>query len=140
MSEATFALKHLKKGRLKVTKARLAILSALKLEARPLTVAEIIQLIKRSRVDADEVTIYRVLQALEKSGLVDKVNFREDKFRYEIKGEDHHHLICERCRSITEIADCPIDEVEEQISKKEKFLIKTHAMEFFGLCQNCQKK
>lgn len=139
MPKTDFARERLKKSGLKVTKARLSILSVLKTEAKPLTVAEILHFIKKQhKVDADEVTVYRVLEALEKTDLIDKVNFREDKFRYEIKGDDHHHLICENCGTITEIMDCPIDEVEEQICHKEKFLIKGHAMEFFGLCQKCQ--
>jgi len=29
--------------------------------------------------------------------------------------------------------------LEEKIKSKHKFLIKRHALEFFGLCQDCQK-
>ena len=123
-------------SRLKNTPSRTAILSALKKEDRPLDALEILELTKDK---ADLATVYRTLETFYNNGLISKVEFREGKYRYEIKKSDHHHLICLSCGKIEEIEDKFMQEWEDEIRKKRGFLVKSHSLEFFGLCKNCQK-
>lgn len=123
---------------LKVTKARLGVLEALRSNTNPATVDDIARGLGKCQINADQVTLYRILDIFCKSGLVTRLEFGEGKFRYELKKSEHHHLICERCGSIEDVTNCPIDELTQSISKKHQFMVKRHALEFFGLCQSCQ--
>lgn len=125
---------------LKVTHARTAVLQLLSDQDAPIDVGGIVNHLQKQRVDADKVTVYRILDAFVKKGLVERLEFGEGKFRFELSDRrKHHHLICEQCGNIEDISDCNIAILEKEIAKKKHFLVKRHALEFFGLCQNCQR-
>lgn len=123
---------------LKSTPARLAILGFLQEEKTPRDAEEIFVHVAQEHEHADKVTIYRTLETFYEKGLINRIDFREGKYRYELSGNDHHHLLCEKCGKIEDISDCHISDLEEEISKKKKFLVKRHQLEFFGVCASCQ--
>jgi Fur family ferric uptake transcriptional regulator len=125
---------------LKKTKGREAILDVLETEQSPVDVSHIQNHLHEKAVQVDPATIYRILDAFYKNGIVHRFEFHEGKFRYELSSkQDHHHLICEGCGNIEDIANCNINTVKKDIATKKGFLVKHHSLEFFGLCKNCQK-
>lgn len=123
---------------LKNTPSRLAVLSVLEKENKPLSVLEIYEPIKDK---ADLATVYRNLEVFRENNLVDRVEFGEGKYLYEIRKEDHHHLICLNlyCGKVEDIEDKFMSEWEREIKETKGFLVKNHSVEFFGLCKDCQK-
>src|SRR5690606_10224904 len=85
---------------LKGTRVRLALLELLQDEGHPLTASEIIDALDRVQITADQATIYRILDIFTKKGILTRYEFQEGKFRYELAGNEHHHLICENCGNI----------------------------------------
>lgn len=125
---------------LKVTPARMGVLSILEKAEKPLDVASVIMYLQELNVKADKVTVFRIINILSQKGLVMPIQLGEGKFRYEhIQKADHHHFICESCGSITDISDCNILKLQNDIQKKKGLLIKRHSLEFFGLCRKCKK-
>ena len=131
---------ELRDADLKVTPARLGILNALEKSDMPLDVTSIITTLKKSKVKADKVTVFRIMHALTEKGLVKPIQLYEGKLRYEyaMKSE-HHHFVCEQCGKIEDISDCHIGKLEKEITQKKGLLVKRHSLEFFGLCTNCQQ-
>lgn len=129
---------HLQDSGLKGTKPRLAVLHVLEEQHRPLDVAEILHGLEEHHIAADQATVYRILDTFTQKGLIERLEFHEGKFRYERAGEDHHHLICESCGKVEDMSDCNIGELEKDVKKKKGFQVKRHALEFYGLCQQCQ--
>jgi len=129
---------HLKDYGFKETPARLYILSFLEKAKGPIDVTQIMTFLKEQRISVDKVTVYRILDAFCDKGLVTRLELQEGKFRYELNLSDHHHFICEECGEITEIPGCPVYELENDIAKKQKVVIKKHSLEFFGVCHHCQ--
>lgn len=140
-----FARKHdceveLHKADLKVTPARLGVLAALEQADMPLDVSSVINFLKKQNVKADKATVFRIVNALSEKGIVQPIQLREGKLRYEkAKETDHHHLVCQQCGSIEDISDCNIAALEKDIEKKKKFTVKSHSLEFFGVCKQCQR-
>lgn len=124
---------------LKSTPARLMILSYLSEQQTPQAVEDITSHIESRHESVDRVTVYRILETFVKKGLIKRLEFGEGKYRYEIAGDDHHHLICESCGKVEDISDCHISELEKEISQGKKFLVKRHQLEFFGVCRSCQR-
>ncbi len=124
---------------LKSTPTRLAVLSYLSEQTKPVDAEAIFVHIDNEHEHADKVTIYRILDALSEKGIVSRLEFGEGKYRYEVAGTDHHHLICENCGKIEDISDCNISELEKDIQTKKQFLVKRHVLEFYGLCSSCQR-
>ncbi len=123
---------------LKVTSARVSVLSFLDHSDAPLDVDAIYEHVTSEHEEADRATIYRIIEMLYQKGIVKRLEFGEGKYRYELAGDDHHHLICENCGKIEDISDCGISEWEKEIKDKKKFNVKRHSLEFYGVCQQCQ--
>ena len=135
-------LKHdckdeLKKADLKVTPARIAVMKYLESVKNPTDVDSIIEAVEKE-VNVDPATIYRIINTFFEKGIIERIEFGEGKYRYEVAGHHHHHLICTNCRKIEDVEGDYINEIETEIRGKKGFLVKSHSLEFFGLCRNCQ--
>src|SRR5689334_18191050 len=87
----------LKQADLKITKARVTILTILQEKDCPVDVETIQHGLKHHHVRADQATIYRNLDTLAQSHLINRIDFQEGKFRYELHEAHHHHLVCDVC-------------------------------------------
>jgi len=128
----------LENASLKTTPARLAVLSFLNENSDPLSAESIFDHVAGEHSPADRATIYRILETFFQKGIIKRLELGEGKYRYELTGEEHHHLICESCGKIEDISDCNISEFEKEIGRKKKFTVRRHSLEFFGLCSDCQ--
>lgn len=123
---------------LRITSSRVLLLKLIEHEKTPVDSQFIIEKLK-NELSIDKVTVFRILNILTDHGILRKLEFGESKARYELNNEDHHHLICQDCGKIEDISDCNIGALEKEINKKKKFLVKLHTLEFYGLCEDCQK-
>ena len=132
--------KELKKARLKATPARLNVLKILENTKQPIDILSIISYFKKNNVPADPATIFRIINSFTENGITKQIELNEGKFRYELANKkDHHHLICELCGKIEDIEDPIVPKFEKHIKLRHKFTVKRHSLEFFGICENCQK-
>lgn len=123
---------------LRITPARVAVLSVLSESQEPLDIASIFALISKRHVDADQATIYRIVENFIQKDLITRIQFQEKKFFYEAKRDEHHHAICAGCGKIEDVSKCNIKRLEGEIEKNTGFLVESHSLEFFGKCRNCQ--
>jgi Fur family transcriptional regulator, ferric uptake regulator len=130
----------LKNKELKSTKARIEILKLIFNQSKPSDINQIHEDLSNQGFKFNLATVYRVLEKFNQVNLVNQVDFREGKLRYEIAGDHHHHhLVCKKCKSVEDIYGECLQKVEALISKKYKFVAVEHALEFFGVCQTCQE-
>lgn len=87
-------------------------------------------------------TVYRTLERLVDTGLIERVDFQEGKFRYEYHRSHHHHAVCNDCGNVEDVADtvAEVKAIEGRLRKESGFLVTKHALELFGTCNKCQKK
>ena len=131
--------KELRGFNLKSTPARIAVMKFLEKTNHPVDVSMIIDYLRQHDVDTDPATVFRIINAFTEKGITRMIQFREGKTRYELfaKG-DHHHIVCTNCGKIEDIPDVFMEDFEKEINAKKGFLVKSHSLEFFGLCRNCQ--
>lgn len=90
-----------------------------------------------SRLKVNKTTVYRQLDKLLEENKIIEVELGDGKKRYELKDLDHHHhLVCKKCGKIDDIE---LDEkiIISELSKKTKFKVESHSLEFFGTCVDC---
>ena len=100
---------------------------------------------KEKDTDIGLATIYRTLELLEEMAIIHKLHFGDGCSRYELVLEHqdehhHHHLICLSCRSILEVEEDLLHQLEQLIVEKKDFQIMDHRVQFYGYCRDCQKK
>ncbi len=133
-------IKQLDDHNLRKTPSRLELLHIFSEELRPLDVTQLHVRLEKRGVTVDQATVYRMLESFLEHGIITRFEFQEGKFRYELTArEEHHHLICTNCSKIEDISDCNLSGLETEIREKKGFLVKKHALEFFGVCSSCQQ-
>ncbi|CAN5210390.1 Fur family transcriptional regulator [soil metagenome] len=131
--------KELRGKDLKATPARLAAMKLFESSAHPLDVTAIITNLKKQHITIDPATAFRMVNTFTDKGLTKQIQFFEGKYRYELSSKlDHHHLVCEVCGNIEDVSDCSLKPLEKQIKRQQKFLVKHHSLEFYGICENCR--
>lgn len=131
---------ELRNASLKATPARLGVLEVLEGSNKPLDVGTLINQLQKKHIKTDQVTVFRIMNLFTERGITKQIQLHEGKTRYELTSQgDHHHLVCEGCGDIEDISDCSIDALEKEIESKKKFKVKSHSLEFFGICSDCQK-
>jgi len=87
-------------------------------------------------------TVYRTMEIMVETGLAHKLQFGDGCSRYEVSAGNrhlHHHLLCEACGKVTEVAMDLLEQLENRIEKEYAFSITGHHLKFFGLCSECSK-
>ncbi|MBI9009166.1 MAG: transcriptional repressor [Tenericutes bacterium] len=140
MQKENFIDKILNAG-LKNTKYRLSIIELLSESKELLTAYNIREELLKKKIKINLSTVYRTVDKLVETKILNRINLENEKnAMYEYNREKHHHfLICENCNKIVPIYSCPIDKYELELEEKSGFQIKGHKIEFYGICEDCQK-
>jgi len=134
----------------RLTIPREVILDVLSKTSKHLSAEDIYLEVHKSYPVVGLTTVYRTLELLTNMGLISKFDFGDGKARYELsigpKGtRHHHHLVCSECGRVIDYVDFIDDEkellgqIEKGLSKKFKFKITNHLIQFYGLCEKCNK-
>ncbi len=91
---------------------------------------------RASAVDAgiSLATVYRTVKLFEEAGILEKLDFRDGRARYEDAERDHHdHLIDMNSGHVIEFVDEDIEALQERIAAKLGYELKGHRMELYGV-------
>jgi Fur family ferric uptake transcriptional regulator len=104
-----------------------------------LTAEELYGLVKKKNPSIGYATIYRTMKLLIEAGLCRELQVEDGITRYEhLYNHTHHdHLICTECGKFIEIEIPEIEELQENIAKKNGFILTRHRWELYGLCSTC---
>ena len=127
---------------LKSTRQRDVVLNAFVSAGRHLSAEELYLLVKKSNPGIGYATVYRTLKLLAEAGLADERRFEDGFTRYEYNASDghHDHLICTRCGKIIEFENERIEQLQQDVARKNRFKVQSHKLELYGLCSDCQGK
>ena len=130
----------LKRNGYKLTPQRQAVIWAITSSQDYLTPATIFDKVRQDHPNIGLVTIYRTLEILAQLELICELHGEGIYHSYTISTpQHHHHLICSNCGTVVDFTGYNLSELEQNLSKKSGFRIDSHLLEFFGLCQACQK-
>lgn len=132
---------YLAEQNLKVTPQRRLILETLLSQKDHLSSEELYSRVKKRDDSVGQATVYRTLKLLVDAAIVEPLDFADGVTRYEASyGKDHHdHLICTVCNKNIEIYDSVIEKRQEEIASEHGFLLDSHKMYLYGICDECRK-
>src|SRR3974390_3307526 len=96
------------------------------------------------RVDksVSRATVYRTLPLLTESGLVREMDFGKDYKFYDpnyAEHPHHNHIICQDCEKIVEFESDKIEQLENEISQRLGFSVKSHQFQITAQCDELRK-
>lgn len=79
-------------------------------------------------------TVYRTVRLFEESGIIDRLDFRDGRSRYEQHSDEHHdHLIDMKTGKVVEFVDAEIEALQEAIARKLGYRLVDHRLELYGM-------
>ena len=79
-------------------------------------------------------TVYRTVKLFEEAGILEKLEFRDGRARYEDAERDHHdHLIDLNSGEVIEFVDEEIEALQDRIAQKLGYELKGHRLELYGV-------
>ena len=86
-----------------------------------------------------QATVYKTLHTFVEHGILRELSPHHGSLRVEINTEAHHHLICTKCKSVTDIEAGAIGPVRLKTRLPRGFRMERVAVEIQGLCEKCAK-
>jgi Fur family transcriptional regulator, ferric uptake regulator len=120
------------------TRSQERVLSLLKKLKRSISAQDIYVELRDGDQGMGLATVYRSLETLKLEGVVQVRTLANGESLYSTLQEDRHHLTCLQCGASIPIDQCPVHDLENQLSQSHRFKIFYHTLEFFGLCHLCQ--
>jgi Fur family ferric uptake transcriptional regulator len=133
--------RYLREQGLPVTHQRRRIAEVVFSSPDHLSVDEIEQRLREDRAKIGKATIYRTLDLLVRSKLVEELDFGEGFKRYEhrLSREPlHHHLVCLGCGTVSEFKSPDVTRIEADVATEYGFRPTRHRLVIYGLCKRCQ--
>lgn len=133
---------RLRRGGLRYTGGRRAIIDLLADTGHPVSIADIVDALP----DLPRSSAYRHLADLQAAGAVRRVAASDEFGRFELAEqltEHHHHLLCTACGTVTDIT--PSREFERAVSSHlgdlaaaQGFELRGHRIDVLGVCCECR--
>jgi len=97
---------------------------------------------KNKNYRVSRATLYNTVVLLIDCHLIRKHQFGKAQAQYEksYSNRQHDHLVCTSCDKVIEFCDPRIQGIKNVIEESMKFKISRHALNLYGLCQECQIK
>ncbi len=137
MPSTSDAERMLRGSALRVTKPRLAVLSAV--HDHPHADTDSVIRLARARLGAvSHQAVYDVLRALTEAGLVRRIEPPGSVARYEARvGDNHHHVVCRSCGAIADV-DCAVGDTPCLTASDDAgYQIDEAEVVYWGRCPAC---
>jgi Fur family transcriptional regulator, ferric uptake regulator len=139
-AEATLAAAGHRRGG-----ARRALLELLDGQECALTAVEIEDALRargsgRGRRLVSRASVYRILDELERLGLVQRVETGQAMVRYErvcAQEAHHHHLVCDECGVVMPFSDAGLERAIDRLSERVPLAVSEHEIVLHGACRDC---
>ena len=136
-------LHFLESKSLRVTLQRKAIIDSVFETEEHFTAEQLLDWSRQRDKSVSRATVYRTLPLLTQSGLVREMDFGKDHKFYDPNYADHpnhSHIICQDCDKIVEFESDKIARIEDEISHKLGFAVKTQRLQITATCEELKKR
>lgn len=126
---------------LKNTPQRRVIVDVFFKSGKHLSTEELYNAVRKQDSSIGQATVYRTLKLLCDAGLAKELHFGDTTARYEpVEDDSHHdHLICTACGKNQEVMDATIERLQEELAERHGFILTSHKMILYGICDSCRK-
>lgn len=132
----------LEEKNLRLTAQRQAIIEAIFSTDEHFTAEQLLDWSRQRDQSVSRATVYRTLPLMVECGLVREMDFGKDYKYYDPNYADHPHhghLICQDCDKIVEFESEKLDQLEEEITHKLGFSLKTQQLQISATCDQLKK-
>jgi Fur family ferric uptake transcriptional regulator len=123
-----------------MTLQRKTILNILRQTKSHPSADELYELVRKQLPRISLGTVYRNLEVLAKTGLIQKLELGGTIKRFDWNPNKHYHIRCLVCGQVDDAPIAPLNQLEDELYGATVFSIIGHRLEFEGLCPDCTEK
>ena len=127
----------LRSAGLRATRQRLTVLQALYQRPDAVTAQELHRELVGEGEGIGLTTVYRTLTALAEADLLDVFNREGEQAFRRCTDDHHHHLLCEMCGKVEEIAADEVEAWVAEVAERRGYRVTAHRADIFGVCAEC---
>jgi len=131
----------LKKSKLKITPRRKAVINLFLKSGMRMGSYDVYGKLKPKLSKIGLPTVYRILDELEKAGILVQSLTEDRQLRYALcdsPDTHHHHFVCRKCKKVSKVDFCNFKGISEFIKKNLKAKVETHNLQIEGVCARCK--
>ena len=125
---------------LKLTHQRLEILYAVATAENHPSAEDVYRHVRPKMPTISFDTVYRTLALFERQGIIGKMQYLNDRARYDPNTSPHYHMVCTQCKRIEDFNWATLDTLEMPEETKGWGRIQGKYLELRGICQDCLNK
>ena len=126
----------LKESNLKATIQRTSILKSID-KAGHINIDDIYEDVKELHPTLSLATIYKNIILMQKHNVIVEVPMNGKKSKFELKKDEHIHLICQSCG---DIQDTTITQETRYALTIKNFQLNSSQINLYGICKKCQNR
>ena len=124
--------------KVRLTRQRRVILEELKKTTAHPTAGELYDTVRRRLPRISLATVYRNLELLAGSGVIQKLELSGSPARFDGRPEDHYHIRCTQCGRVEDLPLMPLPELEGTLQKASNYQITGLRLDCAGICPACR--
>ena len=128
-----------RKKPLRMTQQRRVILDELRKVTSHPTADAVYRMVRRRLPNISLGTVYRNLEILSESGMIQKLEPGGSARRYDGNPKMHYHIRCVRCERVDDFPVGSIPAVNRAVRNVSGYEILGYRLEFVGVCPKCRK-
>jgi Fur family ferric uptake transcriptional regulator len=127
---------------MRLTSQRMTIIDVVFNTEEHFTADQLLEWSKAKDSSISRATVYRTLPLLTESDLVHEMDFGKDYKYYDpnyAEHPNHNHIICEDCDRIVEFESKKIEKIEDEITQKLGFELRSQNLRITANCESLKK-
>jgi Fur family transcriptional regulator, ferric uptake regulator len=101
---------------------------------------QLIDAVKRENFQASRATVYRTLNKLVDSGMLRRLEIGTRTFyEHDYGYPQHQHLVCQQCNQMIEFQNAAIDNIVDDICRRNNFRGTGTSLVVRGMCEKCSR-
>lgn len=133
-------LNRIEPGKQRITKQRVLILEELRKVTSHPSAHEIYEMVRPKLPNISFGTVYRNLKFLQRLNLLQELNYGKRFSRFDGNPQDHYHIVCRECDRVDDVPSEIWNKLNKEVEGLTQYEIRSHRIEFYGLCPRCKKK
>ena len=121
----------------RVTPQRVAVYRALAADPTHPTADVVLGRLRATMPSLSPASVYRILESLEREGLVRRVGTTDGVARYDANLERHQHLVCRKCGGSQELDLSVLEPLETDLRRRYGFEADLSHTAIVGVCRGC---
>jgi Fur family peroxide stress response transcriptional regulator len=121
----------------RVTPQRLAVYRALAEDLTHPTADAVLGRVRSTLPSLSPASVYRILESLEREGLIRRVGTTDGIARYDANLERHQHLVCRKCGRMTDFQAPELSKIRLAPRAIRGFVVEELDVRIVGRCARC---